>query len=108
MTKFADMKPSVEILPKDWELWITRPVHSMSIYHRGRWENGVLKCWDCPAEYTPPKREASLLVQPRPMLVGDLQSWDLDENMEIVDHAEYVKWADATRNWSFGDDRGAE
>jgi hypothetical protein len=47
----------------------------------------------------------------KPMLIGDLQSWDLDKDGNVVDQAEYEKWAAATINWSFGgsaDSGGAE
>lgn len=54
---------------------------------------------------------AARLSQRLELLIGDLQSWDLDANGNVVDQAEYEKWCKATVNWSFGDsqsDRGAD
>jgi hypothetical protein len=38
------------------------------------------------------------------ILIGDLLSWDLDENREVTDQAAYEAWCAATMNWSFGAD----
>jgi hypothetical protein len=45
----------------------------------------------------------SLLVQPRAMLIGDLQTWALYEDCEVVDQAAYEAWCAASLKWSFGD-----
>jgi hypothetical protein len=38
-----------DALPGGWELCETQPT-GYSPNHRGRWVDGVLKCWDCQAE----------------------------------------------------------
>ena len=38
----------------------------------------------------------------RQMLIGDLLTWALDENREVVDQGDYEAWCAATINWSFG------
>jgi hypothetical protein len=40
-------------LPDAWKVE-PKPNGGATSWHRARWVNGVLKCWECPAEWTPP------------------------------------------------------
>lgn len=48
-------KYSARPLPAAWKV-TEKPNGGAATYHRARWVDGVLKCWECPAEYTPPDR----------------------------------------------------
>jgi hypothetical protein len=49
-------------LPDGWKV-TERPNGGAATYHRARWENGVLKCWECPAEWTPPSSQSDALSE---------------------------------------------
>jgi hypothetical protein len=40
-------------LPDAWRV-TKKPNGGGASYHRARWVDGVLKCWECEAEYRPP------------------------------------------------------
>jgi hypothetical protein len=40
-------------IPDGWQICPERPGHSKSVHHRGRWVDGELRCWDCPATWRP-------------------------------------------------------
>lgn len=40
-------------IPDNWRVCAQQPMHSVASFHRGRWVNGELRCWDCPATWRP-------------------------------------------------------
>lgn len=41
-----------ENIPEEWEVMLYKPSGGSRV-HRGRWVNGELRCWDCPAVWSP-------------------------------------------------------
>lgn len=44
-------------LPEGWKVE-PKPNGGATSWHRAHWVNGVLKCWECPAEWSPANRSS--------------------------------------------------